>query len=77
VGIERAARAGYQPLAAVTLSEKMEAEGGAGPAEFPSTHPAPGNRRAELTALVPAMEKIQRPNFGAPAPVVIIREMAR
>jgi predicted Zn-dependent protease len=77
MGIELAAKAGYQPLAAVTLWEKMEAEGGAGPAEFLSTHPAPGNRRAELTALVPEMEQIQRRGFGAPAPVTIIREMGK
>ncbi len=74
IGIELAAKAGYEPYAAVTLWEKMEKEGGAGPAEFLSTHPAPGNRRADLKAMVPAMEQIQRQGFGKPYPVTIVRE---
>jgi predicted Zn-dependent protease len=52
IGIELAARAGYDPRAAVTLWEKMGKEsGGKGPPEFLSTHPAPQNRAARLAAL--------------------------
>ena len=50
IGIEIAARAGYDPKAAVTLWEKMGKEGG-GPPEFLSTHPAPQNRAARLAEL--------------------------
>jgi len=50
IGIELAARAGYDPKAAVTLWEKMGKEGG-GPPEFLSTHPTPQNRSARLAEL--------------------------
>jgi predicted Zn-dependent protease len=50
IGIELAARAGYDPKAAVTLWEKMGKEGG-GPPEFLSTHPSPQNRAARLAEL--------------------------
>ena len=74
IGIELAAKAGYEPAAAVTLWEEMEQQNGAGPAEFLSTHPAPGNRRAKLRSMVPEMEQIQRQGFGKPYPVTIVRE---
>ncbi len=77
IGIELASKAGYEPAAAVTLWEKMEQVGGAGPAEFLSTHPAPGNRQAQLKAMVPAMRAIKRPSFGKPYPVTIIRESSQ
>jgi len=51
IGIELAARAGYDPKAAVTLWEKMAKEGGKGPPEFLSTHPSPQNRAARLAEL--------------------------
>ena len=54
-GIELAARAGYDPRAAVRLWEKMGAASGNGPPQFLSTHPAPGNRIQALNALVPKM----------------------
>jgi predicted Zn-dependent protease len=50
IGIELAARAGYDPAAAVTLWEKMAKLGGKGP-EFLSTHPSPENRAARLKEL--------------------------
>ena len=52
IGIELAARAGYDPKAAVTLWEKMgKLEGGKAPPEFLSTHPTPQNRAARLKEL--------------------------
>ena len=54
-GIELAARAGYDPNAAVRLWEKMAVASGGGPPAFLSTHPAPANRIQALNALVPQM----------------------
>jgi predicted Zn-dependent protease len=50
IGIELAARAGYDPHAAVTLWQKM-GKLGKTPPEFLSTHPAPENRAARLAEL--------------------------
>jgi predicted Zn-dependent protease len=55
IGIELAAKAGYNPNAAVTLWEKMAAASGAGPPQFMSTHPSPGNRQEQLRELAPRM----------------------
>jgi len=49
IGVELAARAGYDPRAAVTLWQKMGQAGGAAPPQFLSTHPAPENRQNDLT----------------------------
>ena len=76
IGIELASKAGYDPAAAVTLWQKMEAEGGAGPAEFLSTHPAPGNRQAALAEMVPDMQAIRRAEYVAPYPVEIVKNGA-
>lgn len=48
VGIELAARAGYNPDAAASLWKKMMATDGNGPPQFLSTHPSPTNRQAVL-----------------------------
>ena len=53
IGLELAARAGYNPDAAVTLWQKMAAENPASPPEFLSTHPASQNRINDLQALAP------------------------
>ena len=50
IGVELAARAGYDPHAAVTLWQKMGQVGGAAPPQFLSTHPSPQNRQKDLTA---------------------------
>ena len=57
-GIELAARAGYDPRAAVRLWEKMGAASGNGPPQFLSTHPSPDNRIQVLNDLVPKMMPI-------------------
>lgn len=48
IGVELAARAGYDPRAAVTLWQKMGALSGQRPPEFLSTHPSPDSRMADL-----------------------------
>ena len=52
-GLELAARAGYDPRAAVTLWQKMAQAGGSNGPGFLSTHPAPGDRMAALEAAIP------------------------
>jgi len=53
VGIELAARAGYDPRAAVALWRKMAATGGSQPPQFLSTHPGHANRIREIEANLP------------------------
>ena len=48
VGVELAARAGYDPHAAIALWEKMQKLGGSRPPKFLSTHPAPEDRVRDL-----------------------------
>ena len=57
VGTKIAARAGFDPHAAVTLWEKMAKLGG-GKMEFLSTHPAPENRAAKLKELAGTLEPV-------------------
>jgi len=58
MGIEIAAKAGYNPNAAVSLWQKMAtANKGNTPLEFLSTHPDPKNRQATLKNLAPKMMK--------------------
>ena len=68
IGIELAAKAGYDPRAAITLWQKMAKVGGKGPPQFLSTHPAPENREKKLAEMVPRMmpyyqQKGQRPSY--------------
>lgn len=70
IGIELAAKAGYDPNAAPRLWQKMTAaSGGKGQSDFLSTHPADEKRQAALAALVPQMmpyyeDKSPRPVYA-------------
>lgn len=55
IGIELAAKAGYDPRAAITLWNKMGKLSDGRPPEFLSTHPSPENRQRELARLIPQM----------------------
>lgn len=49
IGVELAARAGYDPRAAVTLWQKMGQASSGGPPKFLSTHPTQEDRLKDLT----------------------------
>ena len=69
IGIELAAKAGYDPHAAPRLWEKMlQASGTKGQSDFLSTHPQGEKRQEALTALIPQMmpfyeDKSTRPEY--------------
>lgn len=71
IGLILMARAGYDPVAAVTFWQKLSAEGGPRVPEFLSTHPAPEHRIEAIRALIPEANKY-RPvgntaSLGAPS----------
>jgi predicted Zn-dependent protease len=71
IGIELAARAGFDPRAAVTLWQKMAKLSGGQGSEFLSTHPSPQNRIARLNELVAKVDPYyvqakSRPANGIP-----------
>jgi predicted Zn-dependent protease len=69
IGIELAAKAGYDPHAAPRLWEKMlQASGTKGQSDFLSTHPQSEKRQEALTGLIPQMmpfydDKSPRPEY--------------
>jgi predicted Zn-dependent protease len=64
-GLELAARAGYDPRAAVTLWRKMAAAGQGQPPQFLSTHPGHANRIREIEANLPkVMPLYERASSG-------------
>ena len=64
IGVELAARAGYDPRAAVSLWQKMNRLGGGRPPEWLSTHPAPEARMQDLAhmseVVMPLYEKARQ-----------------
>ncbi len=58
IGLELAARAGYNPQAAVELWQKMAKEEGGTAFEFFSTHPSPENRAVRLNELIKQVEPL-------------------
>jgi predicted Zn-dependent protease len=64
IGLQYMARAGYDPHEAVQLWKNFEALGSSGTPEFMSTHPAPGNRIAELEAQMPEAMKLYQASGG-------------
>jgi len=58
VGLDLAARAGYNPQAGVTLWQKMLKANEGAPPEFMSTHPAGENRIAAIQAQLPKVEPL-------------------
>ena len=69
VGVQLAARAGYDPHAAVTLWEKMGKLGGGHQPEFLSTHPSPENRAAKLKEMAAKLDPVYQEAKAHP-PVV-------
>jgi predicted Zn-dependent protease len=56
VGMELAARAGYNPAAGVTLWQKMGSVSKGAPPEFLSTHPSGPTRIKDIEANLPKVE---------------------
>jgi len=66
IGLELAARAGYNPQAAISVWQKMnQTTQGKGTLEFLSTHPSGDTRIEQLSLLMPAVEPLY---FSAPKP---------
>ena len=73
IGIELAAKAGYNPHAAVSLWKKMNEVSGSGDFDWLSTHPSPGKRTETLQGLVPKMMPYYK-KAGANPPVFKIEQ---
>jgi predicted Zn-dependent protease len=80
VGMELAARAGYDPAAGVSLWQKMAALNKGAPPEFLSTHPAGPTRIKDIQANLPKVEglyqRADKPDqrFAPPAPPAPARD---
>jgi predicted Zn-dependent protease len=74
VGMELAARAGYNPAAGITLWQKMGAANKGAPPQFLSTHPSGPTRIKDIEANLPKVEllyeRAPKPErrFGPPQP---------
>ena len=69
IGLELAARAGYNPMGAISVWQKMlKATKDKNSPEFLSTHPSGETRIEQLTALMPAVEPIYKTAPKPPPP---------
>jgi predicted Zn-dependent protease len=74
VGLDLAARAGYDPASGITLWQKMMGANKGAPPQWLSTHPSGGSRIAEIEAHLPKVnplyERAAKPQrrFGPPTP---------
>lgn len=60
IGLELAARAGFDPRAAVSLWQKMQRQAGNRLPQFLSTHPSPETRMERLAELIPQVMPLYR-----------------
>lgn len=60
IGVELAARAGYDPRGAISVWQKMAKLGGAGQPEFLSTHPSAETRMQDLEVYARRVEPLYR-----------------
>jgi predicted Zn-dependent protease len=60
IGVELAARAGYDPRGAISVWQKMAKLGGAGQPEFLSTHPSAETRMQDLEVYAQRVEPLYR-----------------
>ena len=68
IGVELAARAGYDPAAAITLWQKMAKANDGAPPQFLSTHPSSETRMVELQALQPKVQPLYEAARAAAPP---------
>jgi len=68
VGLDLAARAGFDPRAGITLWQKMTAANQAAPLEFLSTHPAGQNRVREIEKHLPEVMPLYEAAKAAQTP---------
>ena len=61
IGLELAARAGYDPRAAVSLWQKMQSADGRAPPQWLSTHPSSGSRIEEIERQLPNVLPLYQP----------------
>ncbi len=66
VGLELAARAGYDPRAGVALWQKMAQASQGAPPQWLSSHPAGNNRIAEIQRRLPGVMPIYAQTVGTP-----------
>ena len=72
MGIELAARAGYDPAAGASMWLKMEEEDESNPPQFLSTHPNPDNRRETLLNLERQVRPLMPAEPPEPYPIEVL-----